>query len=221
MVHGLPGAGKSEVLKWVRSYFETVWLWTIGVQFQFLAPLNMMAHGIGGETLHSFGGIKFQNAKGATVNPGVSHLGSDNVSKMVVKCKDLRFLFIDEFEATGVSLAAGLENAVIHGVPQKNSYRYHSPHGYLERQGHLPGGFGGVNVFLLGDVYQLTPVGSVAFMSNPWGAAVKNSHAVSNLMRRVWSCFDADDPSGLQLWSLPFCSLPTLQECVVWNNMEK
>jgi hypothetical protein len=43
MVHGLPGAGKSEVLKWARSYFEKVWLWTVGVQFQFLAPLNMMA----------------------------------------------------------------------------------------------------------------------------------------------------------------------------------
>ena len=59
------------------------------VQFQFLVPLIMMAHGIGGEPLHSFGGIIFQNAKGAIVSPGVSHLGPDDVSKMVVTCKDI------------------------------------------------------------------------------------------------------------------------------------
>jgi hypothetical protein len=55
MVHGLPGAGKSEILKWVQTYFENVWLWTRGIQFEYLAPLNMMAHGIGGQTIHSFG----------------------------------------------------------------------------------------------------------------------------------------------------------------------
>jgi hypothetical protein len=152
MVHGLPGAGKSELLKWLRTYFETVWLWTSGVQFQFLAPMNQMAHGIGGETLHSFGGIRFQNAEGTTVNPGAAHLGKDKVSKMVVKCKDLRFVFIDEFEAVGVRLAADFEGSLFNGVPTKNSYRFHSPHGHLKQRGHLPRGFAGVNVFFLGDV---------------------------------------------------------------------
>ena len=121
MVHGLPGAGKSELLKWAKTYFETVWLWTMGIQFQFLAPMNQMAQGIGGETLHSFGGLKFQTAKGTTVNPGAAHLGADNVSKMVVKCKDLRFAFIDEFENMGVKIASDFEASLLRGVPTKHS----------------------------------------------------------------------------------------------------
>ena len=37
LVHGLPGSGKSKVLEWLRNYFETVWKWTIGHEFVFLA----------------------------------------------------------------------------------------------------------------------------------------------------------------------------------------
>ena len=73
------------------------------------APLNMMAHGIGGQTIHSSGGIRFKNAEGTTVNPGSNHLGQDNVDKMGVKCKNIRFVFIDGFEAMGVRLASDLE----------------------------------------------------------------------------------------------------------------
>jgi hypothetical protein len=162
--------------------------------------------GIGGQTLHSFGGIRFQNAKGTSVNPGVSLVGSDNVSKMVVKCKDLRFLFIDEFEAMAVSLASDLEVSLLNGVPQKNSYRSHSPHGYLARQGSVDRSFGGVNTFIFGDLYQLAPVGGVAFMSNPCSKSVQDSTSVGTMMSRIWSCFDDDDPDSLQTWSVPFCS---------------
>lgn len=28
LIHGLPGAGKSQVLLWLREYFEEVWLYT-------------------------------------------------------------------------------------------------------------------------------------------------------------------------------------------------
>ena len=27
LIHGLPGSGKSELLRWIRSYFEDVWMW--------------------------------------------------------------------------------------------------------------------------------------------------------------------------------------------------
>ena len=33
LVHGLPGSGKSEVLKWLTLYFEKVWHWNQGVHF--------------------------------------------------------------------------------------------------------------------------------------------------------------------------------------------
>ena len=167
----------------------------------------MMAHGIGGQTIHSFGGIRFKNAEGMTVNPGSSHLGQDNVDKMGVKCKDLRFVFIDEFEAMGVRLASDLEYSLLKGVPTKNSYRYHSPHELLYSKGHLPRGFGGINVFLIGDVYQLTPVGNTAFMSNPRCDAVLSNAGVNNMMSRVWSCVDDLDPDICSFGCSPFCAL--------------
>ena len=48
LIHGLPGSGKSQVLLWVRDYFETVWHWTHGEQFVFVASMNSMADNIGG-----------------------------------------------------------------------------------------------------------------------------------------------------------------------------
>ena len=119
------------------------------------------------------------------MNPGVSRRGADNVSKMVVKCKDLRFLFIDEFEAMAVSLALDLELSVLHGVPQRNSYRSHSRHGHLARQGSVDRSFGGVNTIVFDDLYQLAPVGGVAFMSNPFSRSVQESTAVGTMMSRI------------------------------------
>ena len=67
LVHGLPGSGKSQLLKWIRSYFEVVWKWENGVHFVFLAPLNSMATGISGQTLLSWGGIAFKKKGGLSV----------------------------------------------------------------------------------------------------------------------------------------------------------
>jgi hypothetical protein len=73
LIHGLPGSGKSQIIKWLRSYFEEVWRWEAGVHFQFVAPLNSMAANIGGATLHSWGEIAFQDNRGRFVR---SHGGA-------------------------------------------------------------------------------------------------------------------------------------------------
>ena len=49
LIHGLPGAGKSQVLLWIRSYFEVVWQWQHGDQFVFLA-LRIREYGGQGTT---------------------------------------------------------------------------------------------------------------------------------------------------------------------------
>ena len=67
LVHGLPGSGKSKVLEWLRNYFETVWKWTIGHEFVFLAPLSSMASNIGGFTLHGWGEVPFKDARGTVI----------------------------------------------------------------------------------------------------------------------------------------------------------
>eukprot|EP00973_Karenia_brevis_P074070 10294385-Karenia_brevis.AAC.1 len=53
LLHGLPGAGKSEILKWLRSYWETVWKYEHVVDFVFVAYSNAMADNIGGSAMHS------------------------------------------------------------------------------------------------------------------------------------------------------------------------
>ena len=96
MVHGLPGSRKSKLLLWLRTYFEEVWKWTDGVQFQYLAPLNSMANNIGGSTMHTWAGLKFTNSEGEQISGNNLRKGKDNVSQRHRMCDKLRFLFIYE-----------------------------------------------------------------------------------------------------------------------------
>ena len=64
LIHGVPGAGKSAVLKWLRSFFEDVCGFTHGVEFVFLASMSTMASIVEGCTLHSFGNIAFKMEDG-------------------------------------------------------------------------------------------------------------------------------------------------------------
>ena len=57
LLHGVPGAGKTDTLKWLRSFFETVMEWEHEKEFAFVAFQNSMAALLGGMTLHSFGKI--------------------------------------------------------------------------------------------------------------------------------------------------------------------
>lgn len=109
----------------------------------------------------------------------------------------LRFVLIDEIEAMTVRLAFDLENSMLRDVQTKNSDRYQSPQ-VSTLAGIFQRGFGGVNVFLLGDLYQLTPVGNVAFMSNPRDDAFLKNVSFNNMMTRVWSCDDDVFPDSLQ-----------------------
>ena len=78
LVHGLPGSGKSEVLKVLKTYFEDVWCWKLGVHFMFIAPLNSMAASIEGATLHSFCDVAWTTKRGVTIQ--AKNKSEDNVS---------------------------------------------------------------------------------------------------------------------------------------------
>ena len=54
---GVPGAGNSTCIKWLRDFFEHCLQWEDGVQFQFLAAQNTMAALTGGKTIHSWSKI--------------------------------------------------------------------------------------------------------------------------------------------------------------------
>eukprot|EP00973_Karenia_brevis_P029149 4021377-Karenia_brevis.AAC.1 len=70
---------------------------------------------------------------------------------MTVKCGALRFIFIDEIEATGAETIGQLEHNVRFHIPSKNVFRYDA-----EKKVRV---FGGVNILFLGDVWQLRPTG--------------------------------------------------------------
>ena len=85
LVHGLPGSGKSQVLLWIKQYFEEVWKWEINNPFAIVAPQNAMADNVGGGTIHSFGGIPFKDRRGIVVNAS-GFMDDDKQSLQVKNC---------------------------------------------------------------------------------------------------------------------------------------
>ena len=69
------------------------WKWTDGVQFQVVAPLSSMANNIGGNTMHTWAGLKFTNSEGVQISGDMLKKDKDNISLRHVKCAKLRFLF--------------------------------------------------------------------------------------------------------------------------------
>jgi len=84
LVHGLPGSGKTKVIKMIFTYFNEVWGWSHGNEFVGLAPMNSMAGNIGGCTLHSFGEIAFYKDGVFVTAASPSTGGPDG---MVTKCQ--------------------------------------------------------------------------------------------------------------------------------------
>jgi hypothetical protein len=137
LIHGLPGSGKTQVLRWLQSYFEEVWSWTLGLEFVFTAPLNSMASNIGGSTIHSWGQIGFKDRRGTLIN--CQQKSNEEVPSMATQCEAVRFLFIDEIEAAGAETLGSLENNLMSRVSLRSPWRY-------KADGKTVRPFAGVNV---------------------------------------------------------------------------
>ena len=188
LVHGLPGSGKTEVLRWIRSYFEEVWSWTLGTEFVFLAPLNSMASNISGATVHSWGHVAFKNRRGEMLNKGP---GSEEVPSMTMQCNTARFIFIDEVEAIGAETLGELENTILSHTSLKSPWR-------RKRDGSSLRCFGGINLCFFGDFWQLPPTGQIALMSDVTGQKVLQNARASYIMNLFWNSAHGD---SLQTWS--------------------
>ncbi len=181
LVHGLPGAGKSQLLLWLRSYFEVVWKWTHGDQFVFLAAMNSMADNIGGNTMHSYFAVSFLDHRGVSI----SHTAADqNWNSLLTKMSLLEFVFIDEVEGAAVELLGKIEEEARRSTRRPDVYRYPGE-SEETRPGRLPRAWGGVNVFLIGDWWQLHPQG-IALMSNPFSKTVAECSTAQAVMASVW-----------------------------------
>ena len=180
-VHGLPGSGKTETMKWLATYFETVWNWASDRHFVFLAPFNTMAARIDGHTAHSWGEIQW---KADGPNGGIALGGrktKNDMSSMAAKLESLRFVLIDEIEATGAELQGELQEHMAEAAPRKNSYKYRR--GQEEVR---PRPFGGVNVIAFGDLWQLAPPQQTNICSNPDKPPSTQNHFAADMMTMYW-----------------------------------
>jgi len=201
LIHGLPGAGKTQVLIWLRDYFEKVWKWVHGDQFVFVACMNSMADNIGGYTLHSFFSMPFKDRRGMTIN---SSAADENWSSLLTKMSLLEFIFVDEVEAAGAELLGRMEEEARRCTRRASMYRF--PIVNETGLGNLPRPFGGVNIFLIGDWWQLHPTGGIAIMSNPEARIVQECSQAQSIMASLWcSARELEDPTAvtfnLQKWT--------------------
>ena len=167
VVHGVPGAGKSKLIGWLRDLFEKELHWTHGVEFVCLAFQNAMAALIGGFTVHHWTGIPVGEADGTATT-------RDN-NKFSAKCQRLRFVLVDEISMISAQLLAQIEILVSRVVRRRSVYKLR-PDGSCRP-------FGGVNVLLFGDWWQLKPVTGTALFTNPWDAP---SFAAFHGLQLLW-----------------------------------
>jgi len=180
-VHGLPGAGKTQVMKWLQSYFEEVWGWKAGVHFIFLAPMNTMAARLDGQTVHSWGEVEWQtDGPGGGFNLGRRKNQAGDMSSMGAKTELLRFILLDECEATGASVLGQLQEHTAEAA-RRELYKY-KPGSKSIR----PRPFGGLNVLLFGDLWQLPPPQQIGICSNPDNTPSKLDHHAKDILDMLW-----------------------------------
>jgi len=161
VVHGGPGTGKSHVVKNVikEELFTQVLHWEQGLDYQVIALQAVMADLLQGDTIHHACGIPIRK-KGID-----GEVEIQNNKTVAEKCLYWRWLLIDEFGMVGSSLLAEvdmkLRDVIVDVNPHKKSMTGHAQP------------FGGLNVLLSGDLWQLPPpcggyIGNIpaAFISN-------------------------------------------------------
>ena len=167
--HGVPGAGKSQTLKWLRRFFEELCGRRHQTEFVYLAPQNTQAALIQGMTLHAFANIRIK-AKG---QGGERERGPDQF----VQYQRLRWLVLDEISTVGLEVLGTLEKKVAQATRTKGTWKNN---GKGEARP-----FGGLNLILTGDLWQFPPVKATAIFQNPFAGGT--SCQVAGLQKVLWS----------------------------------
>ena len=107
-------------------------------------------------TVHSWGKVPIN----ATAMQDARRKGTDKeVDELFEATQSLRWLLIDEIEALA---------AVVFGILHSNLCKAMSRSPYAERSDGTKRPFGGLNLILSGDWWQLPPVKKIGFYSNPF-----------------------------------------------------
>eukprot|EP00435_Cladocopium_sp_Y103_P058343 s631_g20.t1 len=152
VLHGGPGTGKSHTLKMLRKeLFEEVLGWQHGVHFQIVSFQAVMAELLDGDTIHHALGLDWSGDRTQTRLRGF---------EKAQQTLQWRWLILDEFSMVSAELLAQLELRCRELMRDLSVAKYSSDG--------RPRPFGGLNVILAGDLYQLPPPKGTFLGDIPW-----------------------------------------------------
>ena len=152
----------------------------------FVAYSNSMADNINGFTMHSFFSLPWKTNDGKIVNTS----STDDWTTYVTRMSLLRFVVIDEVEAAGLQMLNKIDSRL-----QETSSRAVIFRKVNSDENGINRAFGGLNMLMSGDFWQLHPTGDTAIMTNPENA---NLGGAKLTMSIFWDCQSID--WGLQRW---------------------
>ena len=152
VLHGGPGTGKSHTLKFLRQdLFENVLGWHHGVDFQIVSFQAVMAELLDGDTIHHALGLDWSGDRTQSLARSMECAG---------RSLQWRWLILDEFSMVSAELLAQLELRCRELMRDLSLAKYDG-NGKIRP-------FGGLNVILAGDVYQLPPPKGTFLADIPW-----------------------------------------------------
>ena len=154
-LHGGPGTGKSYVLNILRrDLFEKCLGWTPGKEFQVVAFQAVNAEPLDGETIHKALGLSWH---------GNDHnVAGQRILDLARQAVQWRWLLLDEISMVSAEMLARLEARCRQLVLDISATKYskHTPTSVAP--------FGGLNVILSGDLWQLPPPRGTFLGQIPW-----------------------------------------------------
>ncbi|XP_054257274.1 uncharacterized protein LOC128982231 [Macrosteles quadrilineatus] len=162
IIQGKAGCGKSTVIKTMTSRLkETPGLGS--ASYLLLAPTGSAALNINGNTIHAALSIPVRTS-------GYRPLEGAAKKRFLEDMDKIRFIIIDEYSMIGLSLFGMIEQRCAESKPQCNSQI-----------------FGGIRIYLIGDIRQLPPVASKPLYSPSAKSEleIKGAFAVSQFQHAV------------------------------------
>ena len=140
LVHGKPGTGKSaKCIGLVVKFLEEIAGYKRGVEYHLCTLQTFLAAKLGGQTMHHVAGI---NPFLGGANNAEAHVSENTQTRFLLT----RYLAIDEIFMCSAQFFAEFEIACRTAIPATSPFRMN---GFGARP------FGGLNVFGVGDAYQL------------------------------------------------------------------
>ena len=182
LIHGEPGTGKSQVLKWIVGLFTEVMGWKHEVHFMCVAFQNSMAAAIKGTTLHSGADLPLATEDGKCKT-------HTDIDQLWLKIQCLRWVLIDEISMVSAQLLHLFLERMRDATREPNTYKIRFSDGTV-RLG------GGYNFLFFGDWWQIAPVTGTPLFQVP-------SPSVPRYLENTVSIFWRRGADSIQrLWEL-------------------